>query len=136
LTGIDWAKIQNGTHTVRIVATDTAGSSTVRTITFAKDVDTVEFFTQILNADAKPIAALVNVQGSFPTGCILTVLATNNANDANPVWQDITGSLGSKAYFSNESKTAASWGVRFHIKLQRGTAVLPCYITSVAGGFA
>jgi hypothetical protein len=136
LTGINWAKIQNGTHTVRIVATDTAGSSTTRTITFTKDVNTVEFFTQILNADAKPIAALVNVQGSFPTGCILTAFATNNANDEIPVWQDISGSLGSKAYFANESKTAALWGVQFHVKLQRGTAVLPCYITSVGGGFA
>lgn len=136
LDGVDWAKIHNGTHTVKIVATDSGGASATRTITFTKDVDTVEFFTQILNADAKPTAALVNVQGSFPTGCILTVLATNNANDANPVWQDISGSLGSKAYFSNESKTAASWGVQFHVKLQRGTAVLPCYITSVGGGFA
>jgi hypothetical protein len=136
LTGLDWAKIHNGTHTVRIVATDSEGVSTTRTITFAKDVNTVEFFTQTLNADAKPVAALVNVQGSFPTGCILTVLATNNANDNNPVWQDISGSLGSKAYFANESKTAASWGVQFHVTLQRGTATLPCYITSVGGGFA
>jgi hypothetical protein len=136
LTGVNWTKIQNGTHTVRIVATDSEGASTARTITFTRDVDTVEFFTQILNTDAKPTAALVNVQGSFPTGCILTVLAANNANDASPVWQDISGSLGSKAYFTNESKTAASWGVRFHVKLERGTATLPCYITSVGGGFA
>jgi hypothetical protein len=136
LTGVDWTKISNGTHTVRIVATDSGGASMVRTLTFTKDVNKVEFFTQILNADAKPIAALVNVQGSFPTGCILTVLATNNANDANPVWQDISGSLGSKAYFANESKTAATWGVQFHVTLQRGTATLPCYITSVGGGFA
>jgi hypothetical protein len=134
--GLDWAKIQNGSHTVRIVATDSGGVSTTRTITFAKDVDTVEFFTKILNADAKPVAALVNIQGSFPTGCILTVLASNNGNDANPVWQDISGSLGSKAYFSNETKTADTWGVQFHVKLERGTATLPCYITSVGGGFA
>jgi hypothetical protein len=118
------------------VATDSGGASTTRTITFSKDVDTVEFKTQILNADARPVAALVNVQGSFPTGCILTVLAANNANDNNPVWQDISGSLGSKAYFANEGKTAGSWGVQFHVKLERGTATLPCYITSVGGGFA
>jgi hypothetical protein len=136
LTGVNWTKISNGTHTVRIVATDSGGASTVRTLTFTKDVNTVEFFTQILNADAKPTAALVNVQGSFPTGSILTVLATNNANDDNPVWQDISGSLGSKAYFANESKTAATWGVQFHVTLQRGTATLPCYITTLTGGFA
>jgi hypothetical protein len=136
LTGLDWARIHNGTHTVKIVATDSGGASTTRTITFSKDVDTVEFKTQILNADAKPAAALVNVQGSFPTGCVLTVLATNNGNDQNPVWQDISGSLGSKAFFTNEAKTAGSWGVQFHVKLERGTATLPCYITSVGGGFA
>jgi hypothetical protein len=136
LAGLDWAKIQNGTHTVRIVATDSGGASTTRTVTFTKSVDTVEFFTQILDADAKPVAALVNVQGSFPTGCILTVMAANNANDESPAWQDISGSLGSKAYFTNESKTAESWGVQFHVILERGTATLPCYITSVGGGFA
>jgi hypothetical protein len=136
LAGLDWAKVHNGTHTVRIVATDSGGAAAMRTITFTKDVDTVEFKTQILNADAKPIAALVNAQGSFPTGSTLKVLATNNANDADPVWQDISGSLGAKAYFSNESKTDASWGVQLHIKLQRGTSTLPCYITSVSGGFA
>jgi hypothetical protein len=136
LEGLDWAKIQNGSHVVRIVATDSEGASATRTITFSKDVDTVEFFTQILNADSKPTAVLVNIQGSFPTGCILTALATNNANDNNPVWQDISGSLGSKAFFANDTKTAASWGVQFHITLKRGTSTLPCYITSVGGGFA
>jgi hypothetical protein len=136
LDGVDWAKMQNGTHTVRIAATDSEGSSAVRTVTFTKDVDTVEFYTQVLNADARPAAALVNVQGSFPPGSVLTVLAANNANDQYPAWQDISGRLGSKAYFSNESKTAESWGVQFHIKLERGSAALPCYITSVGGGFA
>jgi hypothetical protein len=136
LSGTDWQKIQNGSHTVRIVATDNGGASTTRTITFFKDVDTVEFFTEILNADAKPVAVLVNIQGSFPTGSSLTVLATNNANDSNPVWQDISGSLGSKAYFANETKTGASWGIQLHVKLERGTSTLPCYITSVNGGFA
>jgi hypothetical protein len=136
LAGYDWAKIQNGTHTVRIAATDAGGSSAVRTLTFTKDVNTVEFFTQVLNADAKPSAVIVNVQGAFPSGCVLTVLAANNANDDSPAWQDISGGLGSKSYFTNQSKTAASWGVRLHVKLERGTAVLPCYITSVGGGFA
>jgi hypothetical protein len=136
LTGVDWTKIHNGTHTVRIVATDSEGASATRTLTFTKDVDTVELFTQILNADSKPTAALVNVQGSFPTGSILTVLASNNANDDAPVWQDISGSLGAKAYFTNDAKTAAAWGVQFHVTLQRGIATLPCYITSIGGGFA
>jgi hypothetical protein len=136
ITGNNWMKILNGTHTVKIIATNASGVSATRILTFSRDVRVLEFYTDPLNADSMPSAVTCNIQGSFPTGSSLTVLASNNANDAEPFWQDITGSLGAKAYFTNTEKTASSWGVSFHITLNRGTATLPCYITSVGGGFA
>jgi len=136
LTGNDWFKIPNGTHTVKIVVTDTSGETETRTLTFFKDVDTIEFYTSKLAADAMPTAVLVNVQGSFPTGSILTVMACNNADDSSPAWQDISSSVGKKAFFTNTVKTAAGWAVKLHITLRRGTATLPCYISSAEGGFA
>jgi hypothetical protein len=136
ITGIDWQKIGNGNHTIKIVATDTGGATTTRTLTFYKDVDAIELKTNKLIANAKPSGVLVNVLGQFPTGSILTVMAANNANDDDPAWENVTGSLGSKYFFDNAAKTDANWALQFHVTLLRGTAVLPCYITDVLGGFA
>ena len=136
LDGVDWFKITNGSHTVELIATDSDGASTVRTLTFDKDVDTIEFYTKKIPATAMPKSILVNIQGSIPVGSILTVKTANNADDTTPVWEDITGSLGSKATFTNNQKTSGSWAVQLHITLERDSAVLPCYISSVDGEFA
>lgn len=42
----------------------------------------------------------------------------------------------SEALFTNQTKTAASWGVKIKVKLLRGSAEGDCYIQSVGGNFA
>ena len=37
---------------------------------------------------------------------------------------------------TNQTKTAASWGVKIKVKLLRGSAEGDCYIQSVGGNFA
>ena len=41
-----------------------------------------------------------------------------------------------KHFFTNQTKTAASWGVKIKVKLLRGSAEGDCYIQSVGGNFA
>lgn len=110
-----WLKVVNGSHTLKIVATDAKDASVTRTLTFTKAVTSVEFEqTLAMEADAMPTKALVNIQGNFPAGCTLQVWICNNGNDASPTWEDITQKVkaGQKHYFTNKTKTAAAWASR------------------------
>ena len=134
-----WLKVVNGSHTLKIVATDAKDASVTRTLTFIKAVTSVEFEqTLAMEADAMPTKALVNIQGNFPAGCTLQVWICNNGNDASPTWEDITQKVraGQKHYFTNKTKTAAAWGVKVKAKLLRGSATETCYIQSIGGNFA
>lgn len=134
-----WLKAVNGSHTLKIVATDAKDASVTRTLTFTKAVTSVEFEqTLAMEADAMPTKALVNIQGNFPAGCTLQVWICNNGNDASPTWEDITQKVraGQKHYFTNKTKTAAAWGVKVKAKLLRGSATETCYIQSIGGNFA
>lgn len=134
-----WLKVVNGSHTLKIVATDAKDASVTRTLTFTKAVTSVEFEqTVAMEADAMPTKALVNIQGNFPAGCTLQIWICNNGNDASPTWEDITqkARTGQKHYFTNKAKTAAAWGVKVKAKLLRGSATETCYIQSIGGNFA
>ena len=134
-----WLKVVNGSHTLKIVATDAKDARVTRTLTFTKAVTSVEFEqTLAMEADAMPTKALVNIQGNFPAGCTLQVWICNNGNDASPTWEDITQKVraGQKHYFTNKTKTAAAWGVKVKAKLLRGSATETCYIQSIGGNFA
>ena len=134
-----WLKVVNGSHTLKIVATDAKDASVTRTLTFTKAVTSVEFEqTLAMEADAMPTKALVNIQGNFPAGCTLQAWICNNGNDASQTWEDITQKVraGQKHYFTNKTKTAAAWGVKVKAKLLRGSATETCYIQSIGGNFA
>ena len=134
-----WLKLLNGEHTLTIAATDAKQETAVRTLTFDKAVNSVEFVqTVAMAADDMPTKALVNIQGAFPAGSTLSVWVCNNGNDASPTWEDITQKAlnSQKHFFTNKTKTASSWGVKIKVKLLRGSAVGPCYVQSVGGNFA
>ena len=134
-----WQKVVNGSHTLKIVATDAKDASVTRTLTFTKAVTSVVFEqTLAMEADAMPTKALVNIQGNFPTGYTLNVYICNNGNDASPTWEDITqkARTGQKHFFTNQTKTASAWGVKVKVSLLRGSAAETCYIQSIGGNFA
>ena len=139
LTSDQWLKLLNGDHTLTITATDAKNESTVRTLSFDKAVHSIEFVqTVAMAADAMPTKALVNIQGNFPAGSTLQVWICNNGNDAEPTWEDITQKAlnSQKHFFTNQTKTAADWGVKIKVKLLRGSAEGSCYVQSVGGNFA
>ncbi len=102
-----WLKVVNGSHTLKIVATDAKDASVTRTLTFTKAVTSVEFEqTVAMAADDMPTKALVNIQGNFPAGCTLQVWICNNGNDASPTWEDITTKVraSQKHYFTTRPR--------------------------------
>ena len=139
ITSDQWLKLLNGDHTLTITATDAKNEKAVRTLSFDKAVHSVEFEqTVAMAADDMPTKALVNIQGSFPTGSTLQVWICNNGNDAEPTWEDITTKAlnSQKHFFTNQTKTAENWGVKVKVKLLRGSAEGACYVQSVGGNFA
>lgn len=134
----EWLQVLNGTHILKIVSTDAKGESTSKSVTFSKNVDTIQFVKAFpVDTDEMPTEAMVFIDGEFPAGCDLTIEICNNGYDANPTWQDVTeDTLAEELFeFTNTRKTAANWGVLVRVTLSRGTATGDCYIEQVIGNF-
>ena len=134
-----WQKVLNGDHTLTVTATDALGAAATRTLTFTKAVTSVVVeLSGAMAADDMPTKALINIQGNFPVGSVLTVWICNNGNDATPTWEEVTRDAlnGDKIFFANTTKTAGTWGVKVKVELQRGSATETCYIQSIGGNFA
>lgn len=138
ITETEWQKVLNGQHTIKIIASDSEGASTVRTYTFIKNETEIELTLKTpLPTDDMVTKAIMNITRQIPLGASFTVEVCNNGNDAEPSWEDITNSVinGSKFFFTNTAKTADNWGFNFHIKISRNDAVGDCFISSVGGNF-
>jgi len=134
----EWQKVLNGQHTIKIIASDSEGASTVRTYTFIKNETEIELTLKTpLPTDDMVTKAIMNITRQIPLGASFTVEVCNNGNDAEPSWEDITNSVinGSKFFFTNTAKTADNWGFNFHIKISRNDAIGDCFISSVGGNF-
>ena len=138
VTGSTWLKLANGTHTLKIVATDGFDTDT-RTHTFTKSVNKliVKRSTPI-EASKMPTQIIVTVVKTIPYNAIMTVEVCNNGYDTNPTWEQIDKSSISSglAYeFKNKVKTASKWGVNIRVTVDRNGGEGACYITEIGGNF-
>ena len=137
ITDAQFVPILNGEHTIAITATDNESASTTLIRTFTRATTAINFEINPILADKMPTKCIINVQGAFPAGSVLTVKACNNALDDAPTWEDITTSVqqGRKYFFDNVAKTADDWAFGLHVQLERGVAVGDCHISSTGGNF-
>ena len=137
ITSQTWLKLANGTHTLKITATD--GYDTVERIcTFTKSISSlVVQRTTPISAGTKPTNIIVTVVKNIPYNARMKVEACNNGFDANPTWEDITDSVisGLTHVFANATKTASQWGVNIRVTVDRNGAEGACYITEIGGNF-
>lgn len=137
ITASQWLSMLNGAHKIVITADDEYGATAVRTYTFTKDVAALSVtLAEPWITDGRVARMYILPVWSVPDGATVQVLATNNALDAEPVWQDVTDAvkLGKKFYFANEVKTADQWAVNFKVLADRGTAD-QVYIKKLTGAF-
>lgn len=138
VAGNTFTALPNAQHTITITATDSAGNSAVRTLTFTKSISGfVITLSEPLEADEQPTRANINVTRDIPAGGTFKVEATNNPFDASPVWEDCTNAVvqGVAHVFENKINTAAQYGMNVRVTVERGDALTTCWVSGIGGNF-
>lgn len=134
-----WIRLQPGVqHTLAIEATDSKGMTAVRTYTFVRQENKLEFKLKkpfVTDIAAKRI--LVTIDAVVPNGATMKIEACNNAFDASPTWEDITNHVRFNRgfLFTNTEKTAEQWGVDIRFMFERGTANSQVIVNGFGGAF-
>ena len=138
ISGETWLKLRNGSHTIKITATDSKEGVVTKSFTFTKSVA----FLTIQNsapyeADVKPTRIRLEISRSVAEGAIFKVEVCNNGFDSLPTWEDATSAVvGNRVYiFTNGIKSAAAWGVKVRVTIERGAANAVSFVSSIGGNF-
>lgn len=123
-----WNGLAAGDNYIRIDVTDDDGATATQTKHFNKIGGIIEFnYVPFGNEIAvRPKAINVMLDLVMPLNAKLQVLASNNANDTQPVWDNITTAVLSKHnhVFSNKSKEQGVqyYSVAIKVKIERNGA--------------
>lgn len=138
VAGNTFTALTNAQHTITITATDSAGNSAVRTLTFTKSISGfVITLSEPLEAEEQPTRANIKVTRDIPAGGTFKVEATNNPFDASPVWEGCTNAViqGVAHVFDNTINTAAQYGLNIRVTVERGDALTACWVSGIGGNF-
>lgn len=116
---LDYAKLLNGEHRIKIEATDSFGAKGTGYITFSKKI-THCWYKLTKEVDAQPSAVVVNPLTELAKGAKMTVKVSLNAKDKNPTWEVVPEELiGQKYNFKTKTKTADKWCIGVDIRIDR-----------------
>lgn len=116
---LDYAKLLNGEHRIKIEATDSFGAKGTGYITFTKKIDYC-WYRLTKEVDAQPTAVVVNPLTELAKGAKMTVKVSLNAKDTNPTWEVVPDDfIGQKYNFKTKSKTADKWCIGVDIRIDR-----------------
>ncbi len=138
VTGNTFTGLTNDEHTLTITATDSAGNSATRTLSFTKAISGfVITLTEPMEASAQPRRCSVNVTRDIPAGGTFKVEVTNNPFDTTPVWEDCTNAVlqGMAHVFENTVNAAVSFGLNIRVTVGRGDAITTCWVSGIGGNF-
>lgn len=126
---IEFTKLKNGDHRVKVEATDSLGAKGAGYATFKKKMDhcMYEFRKDV---DARAIAIVVNPIVNLAKGAKMTVEVSCNANSIFPIWEVVPNELiGQKYNFKEKPDSpngkpgsngrSASWAVGVRIRIDR-----------------
>lgn len=124
---LDFAKLKNGEHRVKIEATDSFGAKGAGYATFTKKMDYCMYMFR-KDVDARATAIVVNPIVNLTKGAKMTVEVSLNANSRDPIWEVVPNELiGQKYNFKEKPDTpdkpsdggGASWAVGVRIRIDR-----------------
>ena len=116
---LDYAKLLNGEHRIKIEATDSFGAKGTGYIKKRKKI-THCWYKLTKEVDAQPSAIVVNPLTELAKGAKMTVKVSLNAKDTNPTWEVVPEELiGQKYNFKTKTKTADKWCIGVDIRIDR-----------------
>jgi hypothetical protein len=139
VTGMAFMTLLNGKRTMTVTAAIASGKKAVHTVTFTKTVFAAEITLAepIATYEDAPITKMVmSVTRNLPADATFTCLATNNALDPEPVWEDVTQSVreNHNHLFAN-TQLATTPAFNFIVRASRGPSNIGGWISSVGGAF-
>ena len=135
VTGSEWLQVTNGSHTVKISASD--GQQTAeKTLTFTRDQTSLSVtLEEPLETDDNIVACQLNVEGNISDDAVCTYEVTNNALDDEPVWEDCTEQTKAGRPYMFTNKAVSGFAFNFRVSIKRGSSGTGGYITKIWGGF-
>lgn len=135
-----WRTILNGAHSFSIVVENEEGYTVSADLNFEKNTTGVYLtLAEPVVVDSENIVDKfsLNIVGSLPEGITYNIMVTNNANDIDPIWQQVSSTqinTGEFVLFDNTYNENGN-AFNFIIEVSRGTATEECYISSINGIF-
>lgn len=132
---IDFARIKNGNHKIKIEVTDSNNAKGYGYIDFSKNIAHAWYkFHRELTA--QPAEITVQAMLELAEGAELTIKVCNNALDTNPTWEEIPDVLIGQVYtFTNMTKTNENWAIGVEVRIDRGTATKDSYFYGFVGAY-
>lgn len=133
-----WIRMRNGSHTLKVEASDGKASTVIRTFNFSKNERIISFtLSTPFEADVRPRKILVTPSWQIE-GATAKVEVCNNAFDSAPTWEDMTPQVIINRVFNfiNQNKTAGKWGVNIRITITKNEGYAgEVSISSIGGAF-
>ena len=116
-----WLPLLSGTHVLTITATDSAGGSATRKITFSRTVSRIAA-ARAFNTDALVQKVFVSLYPTpIPADATLHLEVTNNPFDTSPVWVDITDKANRLVHVFTNTTAAKGYGLGYRFYITKGT---------------
>lgn len=127
---LDFAKIPTGEISIKIEATDINGGVSSKLVTFTKSISGCGY---IYKKDTAKNAtqAIVSVSRNVDEKSVFKAYVCNNANDADPTWEEVTDMLDKIYTIKNTTKTASSWAFGLKVEIVRGKDAGDSYLNAV-----
>ncbi|WP_282924414.1 hypothetical protein [Peptoniphilus genitalis] len=132
---IDFSKIPNGEHKIRVEAKDSYNAVGVGYADFSKNL-TYAWYRLKKELSEQPSAVIVNPLAELASGAKMTIKVCSNVMDAQPTWETVPEELyGQKYNFRNTSKTGDKWGVGVEIRIDKEKATEESYLYGFVGAY-
>lgn len=116
-----WLPLLSGTHVLTITATDSAGESATRKITFSRTVSRIAA-ARAFNTDALVQKVFISLYpATIPADATLHLEVTNNPFDTSPVWVDITHKANRLVHVFTNTTAAKGYGLGYRFYITKGT---------------
>lgn len=115
-----WLKLIAGTHVLTITASDGAGGTATRKITFSRTVSRIAA-ARAFKTDSLVQKVFISLYPTErPADSTLYLEVTNNPFDASPVWEDITSKVNSLVHIFTNTTAANGYGLGYRFYILKG----------------